>query len=147
MPVSETCVFAHIWPSHFHSFLKTISYISPCLSISALLYKAPGHEFTSRRCSMRASQRRKSRKKKSEGKRRQNCETPMYFISSYIIHFEMHLGWCKSVQRHPLFRAFTLKCLCGWSVLRQFGPTSLPHPHLNKSLWSRAALIKLVRDL
>lgn len=21
-----------------------------------------------------------------------NCKTPMYFISSYIIHFEMHLG-------------------------------------------------------
>lgn len=71
----------------------------------------------------------KRKRKKSWGKGGgKNCETPMCFISSYIIHFEMHLGWCKSVQRHPLFQAFTLKCLCGWSVLRQFGPTSLPHP-------------------
>lgn len=87
-------------------------------------------------------------KKKSWGKKGgKNCETPMYFISSYIIHFEMHLGWCKSVQRHPLFQAFTLKCLCGWSVLRQFGPTNPPtqalinhygaEPHL--SSWSETS--------
>lgn len=76
----------------------------------------------------RASERRKGRKKSWGKKGGKNCETPMYFICSYIIHFEMHLGWCKSVQRHRLFQAFTLKCLCGWSVLRQFGPTSLPHP-------------------
>lgn len=125
--INPTCLFALIWPSLLHSFLNTPTLR---LSISALQYEANGHEFTSRRCRKehrkegRADKRAMGIKKALE----KNCGTPMYFTWPYIIHFEMHLGWCKSVQRHPPLRAFTLKCLCGWSVLRRFGPTSSPHP-------------------
>lgn len=61
------------------------------------------------------------------GKKKWNS-SGFHFISSYIIHLELHLGWCKSVPSHPPFWAFTLKRLCGWSVLRRFGPRSLPPP-------------------
>lgn len=153
-------VWAHLTVS-FPFIFKRRPSCPPVCPLAGLLHKANGHEFTSGRCrratkteGRQEENRLKKKKKGREGdlggrKRRQKkCKSPMYFIWSSIIHLEMHLRWCKSVQSHPPFQAFTLKCLCGWSVLRQFGPSGpSSSPGLNKSLWHRAALIKLVRDL
>lgn len=71
--------------------------MSPCLSISALLHKTNGHEFISGQYrgehQKEGRKEGRRRKKKISGKKgSENCETLMYFISSHIIHFEMHLG-------------------------------------------------------
>lgn len=130
--MSQACLFVHVWPSLFHSFLNTGHFCRPFCPLLFLLHKANGCGFTSGRCRRaHPGEGRRERKNKTDLRGRKvvkRSETPLYFISSYIIHLELHLGWCKSVPSHPPFWAFTLKRLCGWSVLRRFGPCSLPHP-------------------
>lgn len=128
---SNLFVCAHL-TIFFPFIFKHHPFCRPICPLLFLLRKANGRGFTSgRRRQAHPGEGRREGKNKTvlqERKVVKRSETLLYFISSYIIHLELHLRWCKSVQSHPPFWAFSLKRLCGWSVLRRFGPCSLPHP-------------------